>query len=204
VITLFVLECCPRTHARLRIHSPLVVKSRQICYGGKTRPVVFILACRLGSGDLVEQRELIARAPKQISIASPGVYWPSGPLQGRPRAIAQFLQKPTAADSDDVGRAFQLDVGHLFRSKSAGRSDGCRPGWRVAHWSGLISPSTDGAGQARLCGAVFLRSDSPRSWRRWALCTTRSRMASASVGSPMMSCQRSTGSWLVISVAPRP
>ena len=27
------------------------------------------------------------------------------------------------ADSDDVGRAFRFDVGHLFRSKSAGRSD---------------------------------------------------------------------------------
>ncbi len=27
------------------------------------------------------------------------------------------------ADSDDVGRAFRTDVGHLFRSKSAGRSD---------------------------------------------------------------------------------
>ena len=27
------------------------------------------------------------------------------------------------ADSDDVGRAFQDDVGHLFRPKSAGRSD---------------------------------------------------------------------------------
>jgi hypothetical protein len=27
------------------------------------------------------------------------------------------------ADSDDVGRAFRDDVGHRFRSKSAGRSD---------------------------------------------------------------------------------
>jgi len=28
-----------------------------------------------------------------------------------------------AADSDDFGRAFRADVGHLFRSMSAGRSD---------------------------------------------------------------------------------
>ena len=39
-----------------------------------------------------------------------------------------------------------------------------------------------------------LRIDSPRSSMRWALCTKRSRMASASVGSPICSCQRDTGS----------
>jgi len=27
------------------------------------------------------------------------------------------------ADSDDIGRAFRTDVGHLFRLKSAGHSD---------------------------------------------------------------------------------
>ena len=31
--------------------------------------------------------------------------------------------RPCSADSDDVGRAFRHDVGHQFRSKSAGRSD---------------------------------------------------------------------------------
>jgi hypothetical protein len=30
---------------------------------------------------------------------------------------------PSTADSDDFGRAFRADVGHLFRLKSAGRSD---------------------------------------------------------------------------------
>ena len=53
-------------------------------------------------------------------------------------------------------------------------------------------------------GAIFLRMDPPCSWMRWALWTRRSRMASAMVGSPMTSCQRSRGSWLVIKVAPRP
>ena len=31
----------------------------------------------------------------------------------------------------------------------------------------------------------FLRRDPPLSWMRWALCTNRSRIASAMVGSPM-------------------
>src|SRR5204863_8842440 len=41
---------------------------------------------------------------------------------------------------------------------------------------------------------------SPLRLSRCALCTSRSRMASAIVGSPMISCQCSTGSWLVIMV----
>lgn len=45
---------------------------------------------------------------------------------------------------------------------------------------------------------------SPVRVRRWALCTSRSRMASARVGSPMTSCHWSTGIWLVRIVEPRP
>ena len=37
--------------------------------------------------------------------------------------FAFSFTKPKTADSDDVGRAFRNDVGHRFRSKSAGRSD---------------------------------------------------------------------------------
>ena len=40
----------------------------------------------------------------------------------------------------------------------------------------------------------FLRIESPRISMRWALCTSRSRIPSASVGSPICSCQRETGS----------
>ena len=40
----------------------------------------------------------------------------------------------------------------------------------------------------------FLRIESPRISMRWALCTSRSRMPSASVGSPICSCHRETGS----------
>ena len=42
-----------------------------------------------------------------------------------------------------------------------------------------------------------LRMDSPRISMRWALCTSRSRMLSAKVGSPICSCHLATGSWLV-------
>ena len=43
----------------------------------------------------------------------------------------------------------------------------------------------------------FLRIDSPRISMRYALCTNRSRMLSARVGSPICSCHLATGSWLV-------
>ena len=43
----------------------------------------------------------------------------------------------------------------------------------------------------------FLRMDSPFSSMRWALCTSRSRMLSAMVGSPIWTCQEDTGNWLV-------
>jgi hypothetical protein len=45
------------------------------------------------------------------------------------------------------------------------------------------------------------RMDSPCKVILSALCTRRSRIASASVGSPQASCQCSTGNWLVTSVA---
>ena len=44
-------------------------------------------------------------------------------------------------------------------------------------------------------GLRFLRIDSPRISIRWAVCTRRSRMPSAMVGSPICSCQRETGNW---------
>ena len=46
----------------------------------------------------------------------------------------------------------------------------------------------------------FLRIDSPFSSMRWALCTSRSRMESARVGSPIWACQLATGNCEVSSV----
>ena len=46
------------------------------------------------------------------------------------------------------------------------------------------------------------RSDGPLRSMRWARWMMRSRMASARVGSPMTSCQRLAGSWLVTSRDP--
>ena len=45
---------------------------------------------------------------------------------------------------------------------------------------------------------------SPIRMRRCALCTRRSRMASAMVGFGIISCQCSIGSWVVTMVEPRP
>jgi hypothetical protein len=45
--------------------------------------------------------------------------------------------------------------------------------------------------------AEALAIEGPLRVSRWALCTRRSRMASAMVGSPMLSSQFSTGTWLV-------
>ena len=47
-------------------------------------------------------------------------------------------------------------------------------------------------------GAARLRMDSPLSSMRYALCTTRSRMASARVPSPIVRYQSSIGSWLAM------
>src|ERR1035437_8808235 len=75
----------------------------------------------------------------------------------------------------------------------------------VTHCSGFCRGA---AGQrSREAGRHFLRSRqaaaglrrlSPLRSMRWALWTTRSRMASASVGSPTISYQWSTGTWLVM------
>src|SRR5687768_635134 len=48
--------------------------------------------------------------------------------------------------------------------------------------------------------ACLRRMDSPLRAMRWAACTMRSRMASASVGSSSHWCQAFTGSWLVMRV----
>jgi hypothetical protein len=57
---------------------------------------------------------------------------------------------------------------------------------------------------SRPFSAPVLRSDGPSMAMRKALWTSRSRMASAKVGSPVTSCQVSIGSWLVTMGERRP
>ena len=71
---------------------------------------------------------------------------------------------------------------------------------RMAQDQGSDAPSTRGiflfSAQA-FFPPRSLRIDSPCISMRWALCTSRSRMLSAKVGSPICSCHLATGSWLV-------
>ena len=53
-------------------------------------------------------------------------------------------------------------------------------------------------------GVRVLRMDSPFSSRRWAWCTSRSRIASARVGLGICACQSATGIWVAIRVDVRP
>jgi len=91
--------------------------------------------------------------------------------------------KPYYAHSDEVGR--------LFRSKSATHSDevghplrGCAAGRRLMSHRVSIASIFDRS----------LRIEGPFRSILYALCTTRSRMASAMVGSLSASCQLATGS----------
>ena len=82
-----------------------------------------------------------------------------------------------------------------FQSDAAHHSDLIAPGVVSSRRSVLVMSWWRCRGQA---GARCLRRLSPFSSMRWALWMNRSRMASASVGLPTMSCQRSTGTWLVM------
>ena len=77
-----------------------------------------------------------------------------------------------------------IHVGTPFRRMSVHASGW----WKVDRPQTIVKPCQ--GDQA----VFFLRMDSPLSSSRWALCTRRSRIASASVGSFNHRCQRSTGS----------
>jgi len=87
--------------------------------------------------------------------------------------------------------------GRVFRRYPAAHSGRSRPpsplGGRRVRQPSLVMAS-------RVNGLRLLRMLSPRMSSRWALCTNRSRIASARVGSARYSCHAATGSWLVMSV----
>ena len=82
-----------------------------------------------------------------------------------------------------------------FRSDAAHHSNLMAPRMVSSRRSILVMSWGCGLGQAGVRG---LRRLSPLSSMRCALCMIRSRMASASVGLPTISYQRSVGTWLVI------
>ena len=63
-------------------------------------------------------RNRISGTTRRVNLTSAGRQ-----ANGRSFGSAISANGRYVADSDDVGRAFRTDVGHLFRSKSAGRSD---------------------------------------------------------------------------------
>jgi len=88
------------------------------------------------------------------------------------------------------------------RARHGTRGKRSRSAKRIVHISTALfsAPDQEGVDDE----ASLVRSESPLSLRRWALWTMRSRMASARVGSPMRTCHWSTGTWLVMRVAPLP
>ena len=96
-----------------------------------------------------------------------------------------------------VHRAYSDEFVQLFRSKPSVRSGPIRPP-SGSGCSGVVRGESSRAIGYWLVGApvvslAFLRSDPPVSVMRCALWTSRSRMASPNVASPMSSCQCSTG-----------
>jgi hypothetical protein len=65
------------------------------------------------------------------------------------------------------------------------------------HFHGARSGCSERSDDIHSLPPRFLRIDSPRISMRWALCTSRSRMLSARVGSQICSCHWATGNWLV-------
>jgi hypothetical protein len=115
----------------------------------------------------------------------------------RVKNFAAFLgRSPDTASFEDV-RRYQLadsdESGHRFRSKADSvpidcgqHSDDPGQGARVDGRQGV----TEGDGrQALTVLAAVLRMLSPFNVSLWALCTSRSRMASATVGFAIASCQ---------------
>ena len=101
------------------------------------------------------------------------------------------MQRRKSVDSDDAGRGFRSEVDRHSDAKPATIPIGRRPGATASPWVVVYDLDCDASGQ--VVGAFCLRRLSPASSMRYALWTTRSSTASASVGMAMMSYQRSTG-----------
>lgn len=135
-------------------------------------------------------RSVVLRAPIDGQVAMPP--WNHGQHFILDSPIGSILNERAdnqrlSADSDEGGHQFQSHRGH-HSDLMAARPDHPRRSILLMSWSG-------DRGQAE---ARSLRRLSPLSSMRWAAWTTRSRTASARVGSPTISYQRPIGTWLVI------
>jgi|LSQX01.1.fsa_nt_gb hypothetical protein len=111
--------------------------------------------------------------------------------------------------------AYSDDSAHLFRRKSPSDSEGFRPGIPIESVPFFRTNRSVATRVLQLlfvfvieCGArsqvaVLFRMDSPLSVMVWALWISLSRMASARVGSPMVSCQCSMGTCAAMRVEAR-
>ena len=117
----------------------------------------------------------------------------AGPEQQSERSDAGFL-----IVQEVFGLVKETDVPGGGRERSGGRRFGARKGVRGKGQQSR-SPLSTGETRRRQPAAYappprFLRIESPLISMRWALWTRRSRIPSATVGSPTCSCQRATGS----------
>jgi hypothetical protein len=99
-------------------------------------------------------------------------------------------------DFPDTADAYSGQGEHSFQAKPSSRSGHGEQSERQRRWGGghfaCLRPLVK--------FTSTLRMESPASFSRWALCTSRSRMASASVASPITACQSLGSSWLVTTV----
>ena len=97
-----------------------------------------------------------------------------------------------------AGKLFDAGLRGARHRRQAVRRRRGRSGGQHQKWAGFYA-------RAASCPAWpfrFLRIDSPCNSILCAACTSRSKMLSATVGSPICPCHLATGNWLVSIVAP--
>jgi AcrR family transcriptional regulator len=126
---------------------------------------------------------------------------------GKPKVRAlRRVETPPGVQAQHDWFAYSGDSVHEFRRKPSSGSGASRPPVPV-HSVHPVGAKRRWRVQDSTTAGVWLffrRMDAPFRVIVWALWTSRSRMASANVASPMTACQCSTGSWLVTRVARRP
>ena len=117
------------------------------------------------------------------------------------------MSRTPISERSDAGLLIVEEVFGFVKERHPERSGGrtAQAGIGVRGREAALSPLSTVESGARFMryGFVRLRIESPFISIRCALCTSRSRMPSASVGSPICSCQRAIGSCEVSTVERR-